>query len=120
MEIHNRIEQIMNSKGLNYRSLGILIGYSDSQTRNVVLGKSIPKVDFIQSLLRVFPEIDVKWLITGEESNFNQKEIAPNNIEAIAISVFDNWDIFMKDRLFKANFESKAASWALNIKKEHS
>lgn len=120
MDIHKRIEGIMIDKGLNFRSLSKLIGYSDTQTRNVVLGKSIPKVDFIQNLLRVFPEIDVKWLITGEESKNKTKKITSNDIEAISINVFDNWDLFMQDRLFKANFESKAASWALKIKKEHS
>lgn len=118
MNIHERIEVIMKEKGLNYRSLSKLINYSDTQTRNVVIGKSIPKVDFIQNLVRVFPDVDLNWLITGCKSNNNTK-IAPTNVEAISIDIFDNWSLFMKNRLFKANFESKAASWALKVKKEH-
>ncbi len=66
MEIGDRIRKVMEFKNMNYRSLGILLDYSDGQTRNIIINKSVPKIDFVQNLLRSFPEINTNWLITGE------------------------------------------------------
>ncbi len=93
MEIYERIESIMKLKGLNYRSLGIKLGYSDTQTRNIVLGKSIPKIDFIQNLLRVFPDINISWLLKGEGSILNtieKNEDRSNNDISIKISLSED------------------------------
>lgn len=86
MTIGNRIEEILKLKNLNYRSLGKLIDYSDTQVRNIVIGKSIPKADFFQAINREFPEININWVITGngellkeysydELNNFNKDDI---------------------------------------------
>lgn len=118
MAIGDRIKEVISSKGLNYRSLSQLIPYSDVQVRRICLNESIPKVDFIQHLCNIFPDLDANWLITGKKGNISSHKISEDEIEQISIKVFDNWDLLMKDRLFKANFESKAASWALKIKNQ--
>ncbi|MDB0600479.1 helix-turn-helix transcriptional regulator [Tenacibaculum maritimum] len=116
-EIGDRIKHIMNKKGLNYRSLSRLMGCSDVQVRRICLNESLPKIDFIQHFCNIFPDVDVTWLVTGNQL-VEKKEITSNEIEVISIKLFDKWDEFMKNRLFKANFESKAASWALKVSNE--
>ncbi len=119
MIIGDRIKHVMNEKGLNYRSLSKLIPYSDVQVRRICLNESLPKIDFVQHFCNIFPDVDVTWLVTGNQLA-EKKEITSDEIEAISIKLFDKWDEFMKNRLFKANFESKAASWALKIRNEKS
>lgn len=116
MTIGDRIKEVLNKKGLNYRSLSKLLPYSDVQVRRICLNESVPKVDFVQHFCILFPDIDVKWLISGVENNTDKTKITPTEVEVISINIFDNWDLFMKNRLFKANFESKAASWAMKLK----
>lgn len=41
-------------------------------------------------------------------------------VKEIAHYVVNNWDIFMQNALFNANFKAKAGEWALQIKKEDS
>lgn len=116
MTIGNRIKEVLINKGLNYRSLSKILPYSDVQIRRICLNESIPKVDFIQHFCNIFPEVDINWLITGAETTKSKTKKTSSEIEAISIDVFDNWDLFMENRLFKANFESKAASWAMKLK----
>ncbi|CAM1345517.1 helix-turn-helix domain-containing protein [Tenacibaculum amylolyticum] len=53
---------------------------------------------------------------------FNEKEIVSDldsiETELIAQYVVENWQTFMKDGYFNANFKSKASEWALLVKKE--
>lgn len=117
MKIGDRINKIMTNKGLNYNSLSKITGYSDVQVRRICLNESVPKVDFIQHICSLFPDVDVEWLITGKSKKKTDK-LSSDELEEFAITVFDNWEELMKSRLFKANFESKAASWALKLNKK--
>lgn len=110
MDIHKRIESIMMSKNLNYRSLGSLIDYSDTQTRNVVIGKSIPKIDFIQNLVRVFPEIDIDWLITGREKKKDvtiKNNLTDYSIEEIITYLFKNKEVFKENTAYNLLMENE-------------
>lgn len=85
MEISSRVEILMNDKNLNYRSLGKKIGYSDTQVRNVIIGKSIPKVDFIQNLSRIYPDVRLEWIVTGNGSKYKSEP----NIDIHSTSIDD-------------------------------
>lgn len=113
-KIGDRISQIIKSKGLNFRSLSKLIPYTDVQIGRIVKNESSPRVEFIQNLCEIFPDIDTHWLITGDKKEIYNLET--EDIENITRLLYDNWDKFAEIRLFKALFESKAATWALSIK----
>lgn len=65
MLIGDRIGEVMKDNGLNYRSLGLSMGYSDSQVRKIVLNKSMPGYDFLNSILKLNPALSTDWLMTG-------------------------------------------------------
>ncbi|MCD8435854.1 helix-turn-helix domain-containing protein [Tenacibaculum dicentrarchi] len=121
MKLGERVKNFIESKGLNYRTLSVLIPYSDVQIRRICLNESKPKVDFFQHLCNVFPkEIDLDWMLNGIKKEKlpmpNEKDIL--DTEILSKIIYDNWEELLKDRLFKSNFESKAATWAIKIKKE--
>lgn len=68
MGIGQRLKSIMDYKRLNYSKLGRELGYSDVQIGKIVKGDSIPKYDFIQSLYRFVPNLNLDWLLTGSGS----------------------------------------------------
>lgn len=74
MKISEKIKRIMNIKGLNYRSLGNRVGYSDVQVRNIIIKEQTPKIDFIQSIIREFSDINPMWFFDDSE------EMTLNNI----------------------------------------
>ncbi len=111
MSFGKRLEEIMISKNLNYRSLGAVLNYSDTQIGRIIKDGSMPRIDFVQHFCNEFQDVDIKWLITGVKT---EAVSIKNNqdYENISKIVFDDWDELMKIRLFKATFESKASSWA--------
>ena len=79
MLIGDRINKIMLEKGLNFSSFSKRLDISDVQIRNIALNKSIPKVDLIQKLVSLY-DIDVNWLITGEEKKTSINELGKDVI----------------------------------------
>lgn len=62
----DRLHQEMNRHNFNPKSLGQAVGTSRHQVYAWLDGKHEPKRKFLAKLLKVFPNTDVRWLITGE------------------------------------------------------
>lgn len=43
------------------------IGVQRSSISHILSGRNKPSIDFLEKTLEAFPEVDVKWLITGKE-----------------------------------------------------
>ena len=68
--IGERLKEIMIQKGLNYRSLSDLIGYSDVSVGKIIKGQNKPKYEAIKKVMEVFPDIEARWLILGQGSMY--------------------------------------------------
>ena len=77
-DISDRIKTIMNDKGMNYRSFGKYLGYSDVAISKIIKGDSKPKFEFLTNILTKIPEISPEWLLTGQGSMLKTDEKAPN------------------------------------------
>lgn len=124
-EIGQRIEAIMNDNNLNYRSLGIEVGYSDVAVRNIVLGKSNPKFDLLHALIKKYPKINSYWLLTGIGEMYSEVKghsLSDASINEVAEFVVANQKKFLDNLLFNEFVEKMAAqrAWALlnNLKNE--
>lgn len=71
MDISLRISALMKNKKMNKRSLSVLMGYSDVAVGKIINGKSKPKFEFLETLIRVFPDINPTWLLTGQGEMLN-------------------------------------------------
>ena len=65
-DISNRIKMIMEYKGMNYRSFGNFLEYSDVAVSKIIKGNSKPKFEFLSNILDKIPEINPEWLLTGK------------------------------------------------------
>lgn len=85
----DRINQIIQSKGLSLSGFAEEIGVQRSSISHILSGRNRPSLDFVVKVLDRYPEISSDWLISGkgsfkEESNlFKQsnedsaKDLAP-------------------------------------------
>ena len=64
--ISERLKEVMIQKGLNYRTMGSLIGYSDVAVGKIIKGQNNPKYEAIRSVLQHFPDLSARWLVLGE------------------------------------------------------
>lgn len=65
MTIKDRIIQYIDYKGLSKRGFSDSIGRSNSYVNNIV---STISADVINSIKEKYPELNIHWLLTGEES----------------------------------------------------
>jgi len=61
-----RIEQILKQKDLSASQFADRIGVQRSSISHIISGRNKPSLDFIQKLLKAFPDLNVEWLITGK------------------------------------------------------
>lgn len=69
MSFRIRVEQIIKYYDINAAQLGVALGYGPNPAKLYRILKSDdkgPSVKIIQDILKTFPNINARWLITGE------------------------------------------------------
>lgn len=61
----DRIIQLLNSEGLSASKFADVIGVQRSSMSHILSGRNNPSLDFIQKIMRSFPNISGDWLISG-------------------------------------------------------
>ncbi len=61
----DRIIQLLNSEGLSASKFADIIGVQRSSMSHILSGRNNPSLDFIQKIMRSFPNINGDWLISG-------------------------------------------------------
>lgn len=64
--MNTRIKQLMDYKQISPSELADAIGVQRSNVTHVLQGRNKPGFQFISKLLETFPELNAKWLITGQ------------------------------------------------------
>lgn len=61
----DRIIQLLNSEGLSASKFADIVGVQRSSMSHILSGRNNPSLDFIQKIMRSFPNINGDWLISG-------------------------------------------------------
>lgn len=64
--MNSRIKQFMDYKGISSSELADTIGVQRSNVTHVLQGRNKPGFQFISKMLETYPDLNAKWLITGE------------------------------------------------------
>ncbi len=62
----NRIKQYMDYKSISAGELSSLIDVQRSNISHILNGRNKPGASFIEKLLLSFPDLNARWLFTGE------------------------------------------------------
>jgi len=81
IDIHKRIEALMQKEILSASQFADKIGVQRSSISHILSGRNKPSLDFIQKVLSNFPRLESQWLIMGEGQMY--KNANPIRKEAI-------------------------------------
>ena len=81
MSILDRIDLIIKNSGLSVRQFELGIEKSNGYLNALKNREGIPQVDVVVRILEKYPEYNMKWLLTGEGSVFNEKKNIVNEPE---------------------------------------
>ena len=65
-----RIKEFIDSKGIQPAELAIMLEVQRSNISHILNGRNKPGASLIEKMLVVFPELNARWLLTGEGTMF--------------------------------------------------
>jgi len=92
MLIQDRVRMILKSQSLTASQFADKIGVKRSNLSHVLSGRNKPSLDFLDKILRAYPNVDAKWLITGDAASSSI-----NNLESDHQSIEQSTSISKKD-----------------------
>lgn len=69
-----RILEILKIKNLSPAQFADIIGVQRSSISHLISGRNKPSLEFIQKILKTFPEINTDWMISGKGPLMNQED----------------------------------------------
>lgn len=63
--MNQRLQQFLNAENLTQSQFAERIGVAKASVSHILAGRNKPGFDFIESVARFFPNLNVEWLITG-------------------------------------------------------
>ncbi|MDR0659759.1 MAG: helix-turn-helix domain-containing protein [Prevotellaceae bacterium] len=73
--MNSRIQKFIEAEGLTAARFADAIGVQRSNVSHVLSGRNKPSFDFIEKMLRKFPEINAEWLIMGKGHMYKESHM---------------------------------------------
>lgn len=71
----DRIQEYMDHKKINAGELAQMLDVQRSNISHILNGRNKPSATFIEKMLNVFPDLNARWLLTGQGPMFEGKVI---------------------------------------------
>ncbi|WP_163325151.1 helix-turn-helix domain-containing protein [Draconibacterium mangrovi] len=75
----DRIKNFIEAKGISAGELAAVLDVQRSNISHILNGRNKPGASFIERLLLEFPDLNARWLLTGEGDMFNDHVSVKNN-----------------------------------------
>jgi transcriptional regulator with XRE-family HTH domain len=70
-KVNNRISLILQAKNITPAQMADELGVQRSGISHIINGRNKPSLDFIQKIIKRYPDINMNWLIFGEGPMIN-------------------------------------------------
>ncbi|MBN2777922.1 MAG: helix-turn-helix transcriptional regulator [Bacteroidales bacterium] len=71
-----RIQEYMDIKSINAGELATILEVQRSNISHILNGRNKPSAALIEKMLHVFPDLNARWLLTGEGSMLDSTNLA--------------------------------------------
>jgi transcriptional regulator with XRE-family HTH domain len=73
--MNERIQLILKTKNISASKFADEIGVQRSSISHIVSGRNNPSLDFIQKIIKRFPDINSDWIIFGKGSMYKEPDL---------------------------------------------
>ena len=92
--MHIRIKKWIESKELKSSSFADKIGVNRATISHVLSGRNKPSIDFLDKMIRAFPDLNSNWIVSGDglmhKSDEVKEVVKSKNIKKIVVFYDDN------------------------------
>ena len=83
LQVAKRLKKWMNEKSLNATELANVLGVQKSSISHILSGRNKPSFDFLSKLKTQFPDINLDWIVSGNENVYSSNQESIENKENI-------------------------------------
>tara|TARA_B100000902_G_scaffold221471_1_gene210418 strand:+ start:45710 stop:46009 length:300 start_codon:yes stop_codon:yes gene_type:complete len=94
--MHKRLDDWMGVEGLKSSELADNIGVNRATISHILSARNKPSIDFLNKLLRAYPNLNANWLISGIGYMYENKNIQEN----ISNKSINRITVFYDDKSF--------------------
>jgi len=84
--MNNRLAQFIQAENISQAQFADSIGVARASVSHILAGRNRPGFDFIESMSRRYPSLNLEWLITGRGKMYKNREDPPVEAPTMAIS----------------------------------
>ena len=82
--MNSRLQQFLVAENISQAQFAETIGVARASISHILSGRNKPGFDFLESMIRHYPNLNFEWLLTGRGKMYNNARSAP---EAPAVPV---------------------------------
>lgn len=83
--MNKRLQQFLSAENISQSQFADILGVAKASVSHIIAGRNKPGFDFIESISRHFPKLNLEWLVSGRgrmykdaaESNSQEDMIPP-------------------------------------------
>ena len=83
--MNKRLQQFLSAENISQSQFADILGVAKASVSHIIAGRNKPGFDFIESISRHFPKLNLEWLVSGRgrmykdaaESNSQEDKIPP-------------------------------------------
>ena len=64
--MNKRLQQFLSAENISQSQFAEIIGVAKASVSHIVAGRNKPGFDFIESMARHFPKLNLEWLVSGK------------------------------------------------------
>ena len=74
--MNTRLEQFLRAENISQSQFADTIGVARASVSHIIAGRNKPGFDFIESMLKQFPTLNVEWLISGKGKMYKSQMLS--------------------------------------------
>jgi transcriptional regulator with XRE-family HTH domain len=78
MNMNERVKLILKTKNISASKFADEIGVQKSSISHIISGRNNPSLDFIQKIMKRFPDINSDWLMFGKGTMYKESDLFSN------------------------------------------
>ena len=74
--MNTRLQQFLNAENISQAQFAETIGVARASVSHILAGRNKPGFDFLESMIRHYPSLNLEWLLTGQGRMYNNAKSA--------------------------------------------
>ena len=76
--MNTRLQQFLSAENISQAQFAETIGVARASISHILAGRNKPGFDFLESMIRHYPNLNFEWLLTGRGQMYNNMKTAPD------------------------------------------